>query len=307
MAALERVLDREASTRPAALLRIGLALMVMVRFADDLTLRSREIDLLYGCIFLLYWGGTIAMLVGWRAQIATGLTAAVLMVGVWRFGHVQGHEGWTHHHVYLLLAAMLCTALTPCGRSYSVDRWRAVARAERAGQPPPPESGLVWAQLLIAVQLSAVYFWGAVDKLDPGWLGGSKFEAQLLDAILDSDPPDFPGWHALVVAISLGTVALEMALAVGLWFRRVRRFLIPAGIALHILIYVTLPVTVFSGLSVLLYLAYLDPDEVHRSIDRISGRISGASPEAMSHRSPGEAPASPGAPSTSRARRARRP
>jgi hypothetical protein len=146
-----------------------------------------------------------------------------------------------------------------------------VRRAERAGSPPPPERGLVWAQLLIAVQLSAVYFWGAVDKCTAGWLRGDKFEAQLLQFIFDSDPPELAGWRALLVLASVGTVALEFALAVGLWFARARRWLIPAGVGLHVFIYVTLPVEVFSALSVLLYLAYLDPDEVHRTIDRLSG------------------------------------
>lgn len=271
IAVLERALDREASTRPAALLRIGLAIVILVRFSDAMRLRSQA-DLLYVCILVAYWPAAIAMLVGWRSQVATGAAAAVLVVAVWRFGYVQGQSGWTHHHVYLLLAATVSTALTPCGRSYSVDRWRAVARAERAGLPPPPERGLVWAQYLIAVQLTAVYFWGAVDKCNPGWLRGDKFEAQILDYVFDSDPPAIPGWHALVVAMSLGSLALELALAVGLWFRRTRRWLIPAGVALHVVIYVTLPVDVFSALSCLLYLAYFDPDELHRAIDRISGR-----------------------------------
>ncbi|HTE50220.1 MAG TPA: HTTM domain-containing protein [Kofleriaceae bacterium] len=270
MAALERVLDREASTRSAALLRIGLALVIVVRFGEQLTFRG-DVDPVRLALVAGFWLTTLAMLVGWRSQLASAATAAVIMISAWRFGEVGGQSGWTHHHVYLMLTAVLCVALTPCGRSYSLDRWRAVVAAERAGQPPPPERGLVWAQWLIAVQLTAVYFWGAVDKLNPGWLRGDKFEAQLLSYLFDSDPPAMPGWRAMLVVVSVGTVAVELALAVGLWFRRARRWLIPAGIALHVFIYLTLPVTVFSALSVLLYLAYFDPDEIHRAIDRISG------------------------------------
>lgn len=265
---LARALDREASTRPAALLRIGLAAIILVRFADDLTLRA-PLDPARAGVMVCLWGAAIAMLVGWRARAASALAALAIAAGAWRFG---GQGGWNHHHVYLMVVAIACLALTPCGRSYSVDRWRALARAERAGAPPPPERGLVWAQYLIACQLTAVYFWGAVDKLVPGWLRGDKFEAQILFYIFGSDPPDIPGWRAVVVALSLGTVALELALAVGLWFRRARRWLIPAGIGFHIFIYLTLPVTVFSALSCLLYLAYFDPDEVHGAIDRMTSR-----------------------------------
>ena len=268
IAALERALDREASTRPAALLRIGLAIVILARFSDAMTFRY-DLDPVYAALMVAYWIGAVAMLLGWRSQAAAAVTVLALAFGAWRFGTEQ--NGWTHHHVSLLLTATVSIALTPCGRSYSVDRWRALAAAERAGRPPPPERGLVWAQYLIAVQLTAVYFWGAIDKCNPGWLRGDKFEAQALFYIFDSDPPDLPGWRALVMAVSLGTVAMELTLAVGLWFRRARRWLIPAGIAFHVFIYVSLPVTVFSALSCLLYLAYLDPDEVHRAIDRISG------------------------------------
>lgn len=270
-AALERVIDREASTRSIGLLRIALAVVVVVRFGDLLTFRGDADPLRLGLV-IAFWIASPAMLVGWRSRLSTAATAAVIMMCAYRFGEVGGQSGWTHHHVYLLLAAVLCAAVCPCGRSYSLDRWRAVTAAERAGATSPPERGLVWAQTLIAVQLSAVYFWGAVDKLNPGWLRGEKFEAQLLQFLFGSDPPDFPGWRALLIAMSLGTVALELALAVGLWFRRARRWLIPAGVALHVFIYLTLPVNVFSALSLVLYLAYFDPDDVHAAIDRLSGR-----------------------------------
>jgi hypothetical protein len=268
IAALERALDREASTRPAALLRIGLAAVTLVRFAEHLTFRD-DTDLFRLAVLVAFWLGATAMLVGWHAQAASALTAVAVVAGAARLATEQ--NGWNHHHVYLLVVAIACVAITPCGRSYSLDRWRALARARTSGAPPPPERGLVWAQYLIAVQLTAVYLWGAIDKCNPAWLRGDKLHAQLLFYIFDSDPPDLPGWGALMGAFAIGTVAVELSLAVGLWFRRARRWLIPAGVAFHIIIYVSLPVTVFSALSCLLYLAYVDPDEVHRAIDRLSG------------------------------------
>jgi hypothetical protein len=283
IAAIERAVDREASTRPAALLRIGLAVVILARFASELTFRV-DLDLARAGITACLWGAAIAMLLGWRAQAACALAALAITAGAWRFGS-QG--GWNHHHVYLLVVATACTAITPCGRSYSLDRWRALAAAERAGAPPPPERGLVWAQHLIAVQLTAVYFWGAIDKCNPGWLRGDKFEAQVLFYIFDSDPPELAGWRAALVALSLGTVALELALAVGLWLRRARRWLVPAGVAFHVFIYMTLPVTVFSALSCLLYLAYFDPDEVHRAIDRLSARDGAGAPRTRPPVGPG--------------------
>ncbi|HEY2733403.1 MAG TPA: HTTM domain-containing protein, partial [Polyangiales bacterium] len=188
-----------------------------------------------------------------------------------RYGILAHRDAFLpHHHVYLIIAAISGIALTPCGRSYSLDRWRALDRAEARGETWPEERGRVAALTLIAIQLTAVYFWGAFNKSTLGWLRGDKFESQLLAFIFDSDPPNIPGWHAWMVASSIATTLFEYTLAFGLWFRAMRRWLIPAGIVFHIAIYVTLPVTIFSALSCLLYLAYLDPDEVHGAIDRLS-------------------------------------
>jgi hypothetical protein len=267
--ALARTLDREASTRPAALLRIALATLLLVRFADQMVFRP-DVDAVGAALILGYWVATLAMLVGWRAQLAAAASAMVLALAAARYATER--NDWAHHHVYLLLASTFCIALTPCGRSYALDRWNALARAERTGLPPPLERGLVWAQHLIAVQLTAVYFWGAIDKCNAGWLSGGKLESQLLFYVFDSDPPALPGWGALVRVLSIATVALELGLAIGLWFPRARRWLIPAGVVFHVLIYVSLPVTIFSALSCVLYLSYLDPDRVHAAVDRMTGQ-----------------------------------
>ena len=269
-AMLDAMLDREASTRPAALMRIGLACLILTRFADQMMLQP-DMDGIHAGLLLAFWVGTLAMLAGIRARLATGCSAIVLALCALRFGQMQHRSVWNHHHVYLLITATACLALTACGRSYSFDRYAAVMRAREAQQAPPKERGPVWAGYLIAVQLSAVYFWGAIDKCSPGWLRGDKFESQLLYFVFDSDPPALPAYHLLILALSIGTVLLEFSLAAGLWLRAARPFLIPLGIAFHVMIYVTLPVTIFSALSCLLYLAYLDPDEVHAFIDRMSG------------------------------------
>lgn len=254
-------IDADGSTRPAALMRIGLALILMVRFADQMMFR-RHVDLLGAAIITVFWLGSLAMLLGMFSQVSSLVLAAVLTYASERYGAAE--PMWHHHHVRLLITSVACIGLSPCGRSYSLDRWRALLRGT-AG----PERGPLWAVKLVAIQLSAVYFWGAIQKCTGAWMSGDRFEAQLLLFIFDSDPPAIPGWHLMVQLFAIGTVVLELALAVGLWWPRAQRWLIPAGIGFHLIIYVTLPVTVFSVLSCLLYLAYLDADSVHRAIDRL--------------------------------------
>jgi hypothetical protein len=267
---LDRALEIDHSTRSAALLRIGLAILIFTRFGDAMML-THQTDAITAGLLLCFWVSTTAMLFGYRAQLATAATALCLIGSVAYLGALRHQSAWAaHHHVYLLIAAVSCVALTPNGRSYSLDRWRTLQRSAATGEPVPKERGRVGALYLGAVQLSAVYFWGAYNKTTLGFLSGDKFESQLLAYIFDSDPPNVAGWHAFIASASVATVLLEYALAGGLWIPALRRWLVPIGIAFHIVIYVTLPVTVFSALSCLLYLCYFDPDQVHAAIDRLS-------------------------------------
>ena len=104
-----------------------------------------------------------------------------------------GREPWTHHHTYLLAVAALLIALTPCGRSYSVDRYLAVMRAGHAGLPPPAERGNLWGLRLIVVQLSVLYFFSAFDKTSYAFLSGARLEQIFLWYYAGSDYPGMPG------------------------------------------------------------------------------------------------------------------
>ncbi len=70
---------------------------------------------------------------------------------------------------------------------------------------------------------------------------------------------------------AIGSVMFEYTLSFGLWIPRWKRWLIPIGLAFHGLIYLTMPVMVFTVTVWLLYLLFLPPDAVHRAIDRLSG------------------------------------
>lgn len=267
---LDDALEREHSTRSAALLRIGLAVLIFTRFADGMML-TRSLDRIGAALLVSFWVATGAMLIGYRAQLATAATALTLTASVAYLGKLQHQSAWaSHHHVYLLIVTTACVAFTPSGRSYSLDRWLAIRRSLARSEPLPKERGRVGALYLCAIQLTAVYFWGAYNKTTFGFLSGDKLESQLLEQIFDSDPPIIPAWHALMSAASIGTVLLEYALAFGLWIPVARRWLIPIGIVFHAIIYMTLPVTIFSALSCLLYLTYLEPDEVHATFDQLS-------------------------------------
>jgi hypothetical protein len=271
--------DFEGSTRPAALLRLGLAGLVWTRFARSLCLfkcANPDHVVIAACFFVF----TPLMTVGRFSRLATAGTGLTLLACYYHLGMALGHDGFVHHHTYLLASATLLLALTPCGRSLSWDRLAALRAEARGGPPAPPERGPLWGQRLIALQVSMVYLWGAWDKAisNPAFLSGDALEYSLHWIYLGSDSPTWRGLPQLSAAAARGTVLLEVALGAGLFFRSLRRWLIPAGLVFHAIIYYTLPVSTFSMTMALLYLAFLDPDAVHRALDRLVAGPSEARP-----------------------------
>ena len=250
------------STRSVGLIRIGLVLLIWSRWAGELIL-CRDIRLsaiLLHSAFFLFTG---LMCVGlWTRASSMGTAIIILAMFVMR-------ESWKHHHVFLLVMAILFIALTPCGRSYSLDRWLALRRGLKSGLPPPPEIGNLWGLHLIAIQLSMVYFWTAYEKLYWGFLSGARMEFLVYNYYAGYDYASIPGFSVLCCITAITTMILEFALSFGLYIPKFRKYLMPAGIILHILFYILLPIRTFTLTMILLYLAFIPTASVHRFIDNM--------------------------------------
>jgi len=261
--------EYSGSTRSVGLLRLGWALILWARWADEL-LPYRRMEPEHWVLGVLFFLGTFLMAVGLFSRTATLLSGCVTLYMVFIVGHMGGNEAWTHHHTTFLAVGTVLISLTPCGHSFSLDRWMAIRRAERSGVAWPTEYGNVWAVRLLALQMSTIYFWGAFDKTRWAVLGGDRMEQPFMYLYFGSD---YPGdwFHWLAVLTAWCVVLLEYCLSFGLWFRRVRAPLMLVGILFHCVMYYALPVTVFSVACIFAYLAFLEPDTVHRSIDRMLG------------------------------------
>jgi hypothetical protein len=121
---------------------------------------------------------------------------------------------------------------------------------------------------LIVVLLSSIYLWGTYSKASMAFVHGDRMAQILQTVVLGSDPLS-PVEVWVTRLFSWGTLFLEPFMAIGLWVPRLRLPAILLGIAFHLGIYYLLPVTIFTATTILLYLAALDPDEVHAFIDRM--------------------------------------
>jgi hypothetical protein len=263
-------LDYEGSTRTAAIIRIGLGFLLWVRYANDLLPFKHPFGL--ETVFCLtFFGLTTWMIVGLWAQLATFLTGLFGLFTYYYVGHVYGHEPYTHHHIYWLGIATFYCALTPCGRSFSVDRWLAIRKANKARATPPPERGNLFGLRLIVLQLSAMYFWTAYDKTFWGFLSGDRLQQIFVHYYVGSDAGLWMKYGFVFTAAAIFVTLLEYALAFGLPFAKTRRWLLIPGLLMHATFYIMLPVATYSATIILLYLAFLDADRVHRFIDQLVG------------------------------------
>lgn len=263
------------STRALGMIRILVALIVWVRFADEVAFFQAEhpAQIVFGAGLLLFAG---LALVGAYTRLSLVMVSMLLAIGYGILGYRLGLSGWYHHHVYLLVATTGLLALSPCDRSFSIDRLRALRAADEGGSPHPAEEGPLWVQRLLGLQLSAVYFWAAVDKTDRAFLSGERLEQTLvwvhsgrpLEALLLAPP--------MLVLASVAVVLMEYFLAFAIHVRRWHRIVLPSGILLHVGFYLLLPVDTYSGTMIALYLALLSPKAVHLWIDRMLGHAATA-------------------------------
>jgi hypothetical protein len=259
--------DAQGSTRPLGLMRIAIATIVFVRFANEVSLYQGD-SLSFVLLGVVFFGLTSMMLVGCKAQASCAGVAVTLMTMHFYMGKIHGYPGWSSHHIYILVVSVSLLALSPCGRSFSWDRYRALAQA-RDADGVPPEYGELWPQRLIALQLAALYFWAAVDKTNWSFLSGQRLEEAFIWSFTGRALEPLISLGAILAALSIIVVVVEYFLAFAIFVRRWQAFVLPLGLALHAAFYVMLPVNTYSATVMVLYLALLDPEAVHRFLDRM--------------------------------------
>ena len=255
------------SSRSSALIRIGLVFIIWARFAADQQFFVIELGwrTIFSVMFYLF---TFGMLIGYITRICTFIVGLLVFFIYNYFGLFLG-ETQVSSHMYWLGIAPLLLSLTPCGKSYSLDRWFAVQQAAKKDHPPPLEQGNLWGLRLIVIQLSMMYFWTALDKLQADFISGDRLEAIFMSLYNNMVDVEQASWAFILLALII--IVLEFFLAFGMPFSGTRRYLVIPGLLMHALFYALLPVKTYSITIMLLYLAYFDANIVHRIIDEMSG------------------------------------
>jgi hypothetical protein len=123
------------------------------------------------------------------------------------------------NHLYLSATLVALMALANAGARYSIDA--------RIGH----HDGLVprWAVLLIKLQLTSVYFFAAVTKLNDGFLSGRVLERSLEPVFRDQIEQLIP-----LGILAIAAVLTELFLAGAFWSSRLRLVALVVGFGFHL-------------------------------------------------------------------------
>jgi uncharacterized membrane protein YphA (DoxX/SURF4 family) len=200
----------------------------------------------------------------------TRLAAAILFVTFFAFERrnplIWNSGDFVIHHIAFFLA------LAPSGASLSVDRWR-LARDRFWSFP----ARAPWALRLMQVQLSVIYIASVWAKVrGETWNDGTAVSYALRIEDLERFPlPSFVVDTELIANfLTYGTLAIELGVAILIWVKPWRRYVIPIGILLHLFIDYALEVGFFSYAMVILYLAFIPPETATRWLLALRERFS---------------------------------
>jgi hypothetical protein len=203
--------------------------------------------LLIGWVLLLL--SAIAMTVGWHSRFAA-ILVFVLIQSFHRSGVYLFNAGDS-----IITIVALILALSSCGAALSLDQRR------RTGSFWSAQTRAPWPIRLMQVQLSLIYLVSVQAKLtDKSWAHGSAaFYTWRTDgrwALLP--PPEWVSANAILVNVATwGTLVIELAIAILVWNRRWRFWVLAAGVVLHVTMMVSMNVGFFSLAMFVLYFAFV--------------------------------------------------
>ena len=215
--------------------------------------------------------GGVALTLGLFSRLA----AVVVLVGVLSLQH-RNVLVLNSGDLLLRNLAFFC-ALAPSGAALSLDRLRAV---RRSGGPSDdfwrfPDRA-PWPLRLVQIQVSVGYLSAVGHKVSAAsWRDGTAVAYAL--RMVDFQRLPVPAWLTrdvlLTEALTFGTVALELSLAVLVWNRAARPYVLALGVGLHLGIDYALVVGFFGLAMLVAYLAFVPPGTAARHVLALRDRV----------------------------------
>jgi hypothetical protein len=211
--------------------------------------------------------------------VCTRLASAVVWFGLLALTRRNPYV-FNSGDLYLRVIAFYLV-LTPAGASLSFGCW--LRDRDRFWDFPRRS---LWGLRLLQVQVSIVYLSAFWHKLSAGPLWNNGTALSFILRIADVQRFPSPAFQTNSVAINLmtyGTLAIELALGVLVWNKRLRPWLLAAGLAFHLAIDYSIRVGFFSLAAIVGLAAFVSPEASQRAICAVRDRVRSG----LNHLSPG--------------------
>ena len=235
----ERVMQGEADARAVGLVRILVGVAAIGNALEHWVALDRLLAPAVVKMPYLAWlpyppPGLAPLLIGmWLvaallfiAGMWTRLAGAVL-TGVMAYVLLLDQQLYSNH-LYLAILVTLLLTIADSGARFSLDARNGARRDAIAG----------WPVVLLKIQISIVYFFAALTKVNPAYLSGDIVAHFVHADTLGLFPA---GWPVMpfMQALAVASIATEFFLAFALWFAGWRWLALVAGLGLHLSIIFT--------------------------------------------------------------------
>jgi hypothetical protein len=207
--------------------------------------------LLVGWAILLV--AAVAMTVGWHSRLA----AVVVWVLVLAFQY-RNPSAFNSGDVVIRVEAFFLM-LAPSGAALSLDQRR------RTGSFWSTQIRAPWAIRLLQLQVSIIYLASVRSKMSGhAWPDGTavSYAMRLYDMLLLPTPHAFSANPLLVNVATWSALATELSLGILVWNKRLRPWILAAGVVMHTTIALTINVGFFTPAMFVLYLAFVPPTAI---------------------------------------------
>ena len=176
----------------------------------------------------------------------------------------------THGGDTLLRLAGFFLIFAPAGAAFSIDR---LIRIRRGKEPATIRARSPWAQRMIQLQLSLMYFAAFLVKVKGApWLQGTApFYIYHLDELRRFP---LPSWffHPLTLKLaSWSALVLEFSLGVLIWVKELRYVLLGMGFLFHLWLEYSLNIPLFQWDILSAYILFIDPDDLQHAWNWMAG------------------------------------
>jgi predicted DCC family thiol-disulfide oxidoreductase YuxK len=261
---VSEALGRPVDPRPLALMRIGVGVAtgmigletwrILIKVSAPEKLQVPAVDWLpelsHGLIWALLALWTIsaaALTLGLRARVAAASLTVLAVIAM-----VLDEQAYSNHLAFM---AVLC-ALLALGRPAAVWSLDAKRPGARAATP-------YWPVFLIKFQISTVYGFAALSKVNATYLSGEVLERSARSPLSELAEP-------MVIVASASAIVVELFLSVALWSERLQKIAFPLGLSLHLMIVATLenplPLIPFGILALSPYVLFLRAEPASRLV-----------------------------------------